>query len=111
MKYNFNNDKSSNETYGLIPGCESWEVCNNTSDRVIFKKSDYGDGWTSDFEARYPEDNLDYTNLKRLTDWLVSTDRSAVDTDEEKAARLEKFKMEFEDYFVKEPTLFYYLFT
>ena len=110
-KYNANNDKSTAETYGLTDGCESWEVCNNTSDRVIFKKSDYGDGWTGDFEARYPEDNLDYTNLKRLTDWLVSTDRSAVNTDEEKAARLEKFKMEFEDYFVKEPTLFYYLFT
>lgn len=95
----------------MTEGCESWELRNNTSDRVIFKKSDYSEGWLNDFEGRYPDENTDYTNLKRLTDWLVLTDRSAVDTDEEKAARLEKFKDEFEDYFVKEPTLFYYLFT
>ena len=111
MKANFNDEKSSNQVYGLTDGCESWEVCNNTSNRVIFKTSDYGDGWLDDFEARYPEDNTDYTNLKRLTDWIVSTDRDAVDTEEEKTARLEKFKMEFEDYFVKDATLFYYLFT
>ena len=110
-KYNANNDKSTAETFGLTSGCESWEIRNNTSDRVLFKKSDYGDGWLSDFEARYPEDSTDYTNLKRLTDWIVSTDRSAVSTEEEKTARLNKFKMEFEDYFVKDPTLFYYLFT
>jgi hypothetical protein len=41
----------------------------------------------------------------------VATDRSAVSTDEEKAARLAKFKNEFENYFVKVPTLYYYLFT
>lgn len=110
-KYNANDDKSNSDVFGLIDGCESWEICNNTSDRVVFKKSDYNEGWLSDFEARYPEDNTDYTNLKRLTDWLVSTDRSAVKTEVEKAARLEKFKTEFEDYFIKGPTLFYYLFT
>ena len=110
-KYNFNNDKSTPEVFGLGEGCESWEIRNNISDRVIFKISDYGAGWEEDFEARYPKKNADYTNLKRLTDWIVSTDRSAVSTDEEKAARLEKFKSEFDDYFVKTPTLFYYLFT
>lgn len=78
-KYNFNNDKSTNETFGFKVGCESWEIRNNTSDRVLFKKSDYitvdADGnieWLKDFEARYPDGNEDYTNLKRLTDWLVS---------------------------------------
>lgn len=78
-KYNFNNDKSTNETFGFKVGCESWEIRNNTSDRVLFKKSDYitvdADGnieWLKDFEARYPDGSEDYTNLKRLTDWLVS---------------------------------------
>lgn len=111
-KYNFNNDKSNEVVFGLTNGCESWEIKNNTSDRVIFKKSDFsGNTWQNDFEARYPDKNTDYTRLKRLTDWLVSTDRSAVRTDEDKAARLAKFKAEFEDYFVKVPTLYYYLFT
>lgn len=111
-KYNFNNDKSNEAVFGLAPGCESWEIRNNTSDRVIFKKSDYSDNtWKSDFEARYPNGNTDYTNLKRLTDWLVTTDRSVVRTESEKAARLNKFKTQFEDYFVKEPMLYYYLFT
>ena len=126
-KYNFNNDKGTAEVFGLTEGCESWEICNNTSDRVIFKKSDYSDdSWKSDFEARYPEDNTDYTNLKRLTDWIVSTDRGAAtgqvlspsvtigDTiyrTDDAAYRLAKFKAEFEQYFVKTPTLYYYLFT
>ncbi|MDC2179166.1 CotH kinase family protein [Bacteroides thetaiotaomicron] len=78
-KYNFNNDKSTDETFGFKAGCESWEILNNTSDRVLFKRSDYitvdSEGnieWLKDFEARYPDGNEDYTNLKRLTDWLVS---------------------------------------
>ena len=111
-KYNFNNDKSTEVVFGLTEGCESWEIKNNTSDRVIFKKSDYSDDtWLEDFEARYPDKNKDYTNLKRLTDWIVSTDRGAVQSDEEKAARLAKFKNEFEDYFIKQPMLYYYIFT
>lgn len=111
-KYNFNNDKSTEEVFGLTDGCESWEILNNTSDRVIFKKSDYsGTAWQSDFEARYPDGNKDYSKLKRLTDWLVSTDRSAVSTESAKTNRLNKFKTEFENYFVKAPMLYYYLFT
>ena len=78
-KYNFNNDKSTEDVFGFTPGCESWEVLNNVSDRVLFKVSDYealdGEGkpdWQNDFEARYPDGNTDTTKLKRLTDWLVS---------------------------------------
>ena len=56
-KYNFNNDKSTEETFGFTPGCECWEILNNTSDRVLFKTSDYTtEEWKKDFEARYPED-------------------------------------------------------
>lgn len=132
-KYNINDDKSNENVFGfdrdIYPNCECWEVCNNTSNRVIFKESEYEEtitvtkpdgssetypAWYDDFEARFPdldEPFRDNTNLKRLTDWLVSTDRDAVDSEEEKAARLEKFKNEFEDYFIKDPCIFYYLFT
>ena len=110
-KYNFNNDKSTPEVFGFGPGYECWEIKNNTSDRVTFHKSDYGDGVADDFAAVYPDKYKDYTNLKKLTDWLVSTDRTAVSTTTAKNNRLQKFKTEFESYFVKDAMLFYYLFT
>lgn len=114
-KYNFNNDKSTAEVFGFnadYPNAESWEFRNNTSNRCLFKASDYSDdSWLNDFEGRYPEESTNFTQLKRVTDWVVSTDRDAVDTPEEKAARLAKFASEFETYFVKSATLFYYLFT
>lgn len=111
-KYNFNDDKSSEAVFGLGEGCESWEIKNNTSQRVIFKSADFeGDGWLEDFEARYPDGSTDPTKLKALCEWIVSTDRSAVTSEADKAARLSKFKTEFEDHFVKAPMLYYYLFT
>lgn len=111
-KYNFNNDKSTPEVFGWGAGYECWEIRNNGNDRVNFKKSDYTDSsWQDDFEAVYPKKTKDVTRLKRLTDWLVSTDRDAVSSESEKAARLEKFRTEFENYFVKDAMLFYYLFT
>lgn len=110
-KYNFNNDKSTPEVFGFGPGYECWEIKNNTSDRVTFHKSDYGNGVSDDFAAVYPDKYKDYTNLKKLTDWLVSTDRTAVSTTTAKNNRLQKFKTEFESYFVKDAMLFYYLFT
>ena len=114
-KYNFNNDKSTANVFGFTddyPHAESWEFRNNTSNRCLLKTSDYSDdSWLNDFEARYPEDNENYTQLKRVTDWIASTDRDAVPDAADKAARLAKFTSEFEDYFIKSATLFYYLFT
>lgn len=125
-KYNFNFDKSAEAVYGLTEGCESWEVLNNTSNRVLFKVSDFGDGWLDDFEARYPDGNEDFTHLKALCNWLASTNRAAATgaalpvsvsyggtsyTQDTAAYRLAKFKAEFEQHFVKVPTLFYYLYT
>lgn len=110
-KYNFNNDKSTPEVFGFKEGYECWEIRNNTSNRVLFKTSDYGDGWEDDFEAVYPKKLKDYTNLKALTDWIASTDRDAVSTEAEKTVRLNKFRSEFEDHFVKDAMLYYYLFT
>lgn len=114
-KYNFNNDKSTGEVFGFTatyPNAESWEFKNNTSNRCLLKVSDYtGDDWLNDFEARYPKDNTNFTQFKRMTDWIVQTDRDAVSSAADKAARLAKFKNEFETYFVKSACLFYYLFT
>ena len=49
--------------------------------------------------------------FKRMHDWVVSTDATAVDSKEEKEARLSKFKSEFDNYFNLEYTLIYYIFT
>lgn len=132
-KYNMNNDKSNENVFGFdpdkYPNAECWEFKNNTSNRVLFKESDFEStvtvtnpngitetypAWYDDFEARYPDTDpayVNYTRFKRLTDWIVSTDRNAVNTQEEKAARLQKFKDEFEDYFIKDAMIFAYIFT
>ncbi len=77
-KYNFNNDKSTEEVFGFQPGDESWEVRNNTSDRVIYKSADYsGDDWQGDFEARFPDEEPPYSDpaqLREFAEWLVATD-------------------------------------
>ena len=99
-KYNFNTDKGAENTFGFGEGAESWEFCNNTSDRVLFKRSDYGEGWTDDFEARYPEDNFDFTRLKEITDWIVSC-----------GTDVEKFKAELTLHMDKTQIVFYWLFT
>lgn len=115
-KYNFNNDKSTQETFGFVGAMECWEIRNNTSDRVLFLRSDYtgrdAEGtpdWLNDFEARFPDDddlNAEYeagkvpVNLKRLTDWIVSTKGNA-----------EKFKAEAAGYFDLDFLLSYYLIT
>lgn len=128
-KYNFNDDKSNENVFGfdrdIYPNCECVEFKNNTSDRVLFNKSEYEEwgvdedknpieAWRLDFEYRFPDLDdpyKDYTQFKRMTDWVVSTNRSLADTEEEKAARLKKFKDEFEQYFIKDAMIFYYLFT
>lgn len=106
-KYNFNNDKSTMETFGFISGCECWEFCNNNSDRVKFKISEYtrlnqkGEiEWLNDFEGRYPDGSTDYTNLKRVTDWVASTYGNST-----------KFKEEVTHYFDLDNLIFYYLIT
>ncbi|RGN33876.1 CotH kinase family protein [Bacteroides oleiciplenus] len=115
-KYNFNNDKSTQETFGFVGSMECWEIKNNTSDRVLFLKSDYATkdaegkpDWLNDFEARYPDDddlNAEYeagkvpVNLKRLTDWLVSTKGNPT-----------KFKAEAANYLDLDFILSYYTLT
>ena len=111
-KYNFNNDKSTEEVFGFEDGDESWEILLNTTEMAVWKDDDFtGDGWKSTFEGRYPDKSTNIENLKELATWLKSTDTTAVDSEEEKAARLEKFKTEFANWFNKDAMLFNYIFT
>ena len=80
-KYNENIDKSAEEVFGFEDGDESWEIRNNTSNRVIWKSADFsGSDWLNDFEARYPDTDPAYedsTQLAEFAAWLVSTDTTA----------------------------------
>lgn len=127
MKYNFNNDKSTAEVFGFESGDESWEVKNNTSNRVLFKSADFtGTDWLNDFEARYPDGYTDPAQLKAFSEWVVSTDTTKatgatftssksyggkVYTKDTKEYRLAKFKAELSNYVELDSCLFYYIFT
>lgn len=126
-KYNFNNDKGTEEVFGFSEGDESWEILQNGTDRVGFKSADFsGDDWKNDFEARYPEDNVDVTNLSALSRWLVSTDpeQATYSTLEEPVTydeveydidtpeyRLAKYKNELPEHASVDALVFYYVFT
>ena len=129
-KYNFNNDKGTEEVFGFVEEDESWEILNNTSDRVIWKSADYaGDDWLNDFEARYPDTDPAYTDKAQLAEfaaWIVSTDpdqatndiladsveyNGVVYTNDTAAYRKAKFKAELGKYVEVDSALFYYLFT
>ena len=110
-KYNFNNDKASAEVFGFNADDESWEIRNNTSDRVVWKNNDFsGTDWLNDFEGRHPDGNTDPTNLAALATWIKSTDTTGL-SESEKVARLAKFKSELPNWMDVDSTLFYYLFT
>lgn len=125
-KYNFNNDKGTPEVFGFRNGDESWEILQNGTDRVGWHSADFsGNGWKTDFEARYPEDNTNINRLKALAEWLVSTDTDQATgasipavtyngvqyTTDSEEYRLAKFSAELSDYFIEEAIIFYYLFT
>ncbi len=129
-KYNFNNDKGTEEVFGFAEGDESWETLNNTSNRVLYKSADYsGTDWLNDFEARYPDTDPPYQDPEQLAEfaaWAASTDTDAATGDalpesvtygdvtyttDSAEYRLAKFKAEAENYMEMDSALFYYLFT
>lgn len=129
-KYNFNNDKGTEEVFGFVEGDESWEVKNNTGDRVLWKSDDYsGTDWLNDFEARYPDTDPEYadpTQLAEFAAWIKSTDPEQATgtalpqpvtydgveyTADTAAFRKAKFRAELGDYVELQSALFYYLFT
>jgi hypothetical protein len=111
-KYNFNNDKATEEVFGFKSGDESWEIMQNNTQMVIWKDDNFeGDAWKTSFEGRYPDKNENTTNLAAFSSWLKSTDTTAVSSESEKAARLAKFKSEFADWCNVDAMLFNYIFT
>lgn len=133
-KYNFNNDKSTAEVFGFTDGDESWEVLNNTSDRVLFKSADFfGTDWLNDFEARFPDTDPAYTDSTQLAEfaaWMVSVDpeqatgavldspvtivdgeKSTTYTTDNATYRKARFRAELGSYVELDSALFYYLFT
>lgn len=150
MKYNFNDDKSNENVFGfnrdIFPNCECVEFRNNVNPLVKFKSSDYEEmitnedgelvkAWTDAFEYRFPDLDdpySDYTQFKRMTDWVYSTWLGGVTNEDLEAPieykhwntnvktvftqdtedyRLSKFKAEFNNYFIKDAMTFFYLFT
>lgn len=126
-KYNYNFDKGTEEVFGFTAGDESWEILQNGTERVGFRSADYSDdGWKNDFEARYPEDNVNIANLKAFAEWLVSTDSNAATdtalgttvtydgiayTTDSKEYRLAKFRAELDDHANVDAMVFYYVIT
>lgn len=86
-KYNFNVDKGDLPTFGFSGEDEAWEIKNNTSNLVLWKSANYMNmvydekkdkmvpEWTQCFEARYPEDYEDYSQLHELSEFLSVTDQ------------------------------------
>ena len=126
-KYNFNNDKGTEEVFGFDEGDESWEIKNNTSARSMFKSDDFtGNAWLEDFEGRYPDGNKNPEKLNELATWLVSTDQAQATgealneaityadveyTHDTAEYRLAKFKAEASEWFEMNSLIFSYIFT
>lgn len=129
-KYNFNNDKGTEDVFGFVDGDESWEIKNNTSDRVIWKNDNFaGDDWLNDFEARYPDTDPAYTDATQLAEfasWVKSTDPTTATNSTLQSSvtyngttytvdsadyRRAKFRNELGDYVEIDSALFYYIFT
>jgi hypothetical protein len=96
----------------------------------LYKSGDFsGDGWKTDFEARYPDTDPAYedtTQLAEFATWAASTDTTAATnnalpqsvtyngvtyTTDSVDYRLAKFKAEAGNYMEIQSALFYYLFT
>ena len=125
-KYNFNYDKGTEEVFGFSGEDESWEVLNNTSDRVLWKSDDYsGEDWLNDFEARFPDGCTDPAQLAEFAAWIRGTDTAAVTgqfiepvtidgveyTRDVEAYRLAKFRAGLPSLCEVDSAVFYYLFT
>lgn len=91
-KYNFNNEKSNETTFGFgvdpenYPNQQCWEFRDNGLLLTEFRSDDFDSTyideetgvetpvWKASFEGRYPDKYEDTTLLRRLVSWVNSTD-------------------------------------
>lgn len=140
-KYNYNNDKSTEEVFGFDSPDESWEIRINRDLLALFKSDDFTStstdvitgettyNWQTVFEPRYPDTDPIYDDkaqLQEFVSWAASTDTTAATnrtlaeavtydgvtyTTDSAEYRLAKFKAEAGDYMELESAIFYYIFT
>ena len=81
-KYNFNNDKSTENVFGFkdIPGFDNtnmqcWEILDNGNPLSLFTDiSNFDSGWKDAYESRYPDTKMPNTaQLKAFCRWVNST--------------------------------------
>lgn len=84
-KYNFNNDKGTENVYGFEGDDESWEITSNVSNLAIWRDDDLITEenplkWTEAFENRYPDtgNEADVSKLQVISSWLKTTDRNNI---------------------------------
>ena len=107
----FGNSKKNSDTMGMDPNNHKEviiEIDNNTDAQTRFLSGDFSEEtWDGDhsFEFRYINKNCSEQEVQdaknawiRVQNWVVNADD-------------EEFKKNFENYFVKDSTLFHYLFT
>lgn len=107
----FGNSKKNSDTMGMDPNNHKEvivEIDNNTDAQTRFLSDDFSEEtWDGDhsFEFRYINKNCSEQEIQdaknawiRVQNWVVNADD-------------EEFKKNFENYFVKDSTLFHYLFT
>lgn len=115
----FNNSKKNFAVFGqnseLYSELCCVEILNNNNAQCLFKSADLSEElWDGDgsFEFRFPKNPTQEMKAKwqEVLSWVVSTNREGV-SEEEAAARLQKFRNEVEDYFNLSSLLYHYLFT
>lgn len=140
-KYNYNNDKSTEEVFGFDSPDESWEIRINRDPLALFQEADFTStttdvitgettyDWQTVFEPRYPDTDPMYDDkeqLQEFVEWAASTNTAAATgnalaqsvtyegvtyTTDSAEYRLAKFKAEAGNYMELESAIFYYIFT
>ena len=84
-KYNFNNDKGTEDVYGFKEGDQSWEITSNVSELANWQSDDLSPAskplkWKEAFEDRYPDkgDDARIDDLQVLSTWLTTTARGNI---------------------------------
>lgn len=100
-KYNFNNDKSTENVFGFtnIPGFDNtrmqcWEILNNGNHLALFEDTtNFDTEWKDAFEGRYPDGSTMTSDLKAFCEWVVSTKGNVAKFSAEKWSHIEVYRM------------------